>query len=576
MSDIATKLTYLDTTREKILTETNRLGVGLTEQDKFRDYAKGLHDGYVDILNNGTDTLYDNMEKVSGSGSEITLENTEEAPMKSDLEGDTSQEGTPNPDYPQEIEVVSGRQEIDVVGKNLFNPQKAIIDSNSTDVYITSDNEWIRFKTRKIERIYYYPTNIEENKQYTFKTTFKSATSSTNNVIFYAMYTDGTNSQLINETTTDTNEHTSYGTTTSGKTLSYIMSGNTNAIETFLKIEGTQLEQNTQPTTYEAYTGQSYEINLGNIELCKINTYKDRIFRGSGVNLFDYSTNIIDNANISGGNIMKLVSDNSCKVSYVQCEPNTTYTISRRTPLSTRFAVATTENTPAINEVLLSYDYEFNSDKTSITITTPANAHYIVVRFIYNEITDYETYAKTIQIEEGTTATSYEPYNSKGKWLLHKEIGKVVLDGSESWNIHPTLGGFYPSSNLLSNIVLPSNNTSLPLLMSNYFSASTYSDVWDNNIDFGIGLASNGTNNPRVRNNNINTVNDFKTWLSNNNVPIYYVLATPTTTEITDTELISQLEEWYNQKSNKDVTYISVTSEDLPAILNVIAIKNYE
>lgn len=40
----------------------------------------------------------------------------------------------------------------------------------------------------------------------------------------------------------------------------------------------------------------------------------------------------------------------------------------------------------------------------------------------------------------------------------------------------------------------------------------------------------------------IGSANDFKTWLASNPVTIYYVLATPTETQITDTTLIGQLD----------------------------------
>ena len=136
----------------------------------------------------------------------------------------------------------------------------------------------------------------------------------------------------------------------------------------------------------------------------------DNTINVCGKNLFDYSTNIINNANLSAGSNPKISSDNSCKVSYVPCQPNTTYTISRQEPMASRFYIGTTQNTPAVNEALLSITND--NTASSITITTPANAHYIVIRFIYNETADYETYSKTIQVENNNQATNYEPYVS--------------------------------------------------------------------------------------------------------------------------------------------------------------------
>lgn len=41
---------------------------------------------------------------------------------------------------------------------------------------------------------------------------------------------------------------------------------------------------------------------------------------------------------------------------------------------------------------------------------------------------------------------------------------------------------------------------------------------------------------------NLSTIANFKTWLAENNVVVWYVLANPVTTQITNTTLINQLE----------------------------------
>ena len=43
-----------------------------------------------------------------------------------------------------------------------------------------------------------------------------------------------------------------------------------------------QLEQGTTATTYEAYKSNNYPITLGDIELCKIGNYQDRIYKNNG------------------------------------------------------------------------------------------------------------------------------------------------------------------------------------------------------------------------------------------------------------------------------------------------------
>ena len=68
-------------------------------------------------------------------------------------------------------------------------------------------------------------------------------------------------------------------------------------------------------------------------------------------------------------------------------------------------------------------------------------------------------------------------------------------------------------------------------------------------------------------------ITGIKNWLSTHNTTVYYVLATPTYTEITNTELIEDLETLYTAKSQEGTTNISITSEDLEMILNVSALK---
>ena len=126
MGTIAEKLSYLNTTKSKIRDSINLTGANLTSEDTFRSYASKLKKGYIDIINNGIDTLYNNFPKVSGIGSNLSLTPTYEAPMKlNEIQGSSLQDGTPTPDTPVEIQSVTGLQNIEVCGKNLcFNITK--------------------------------------------------------------------------------------------------------------------------------------------------------------------------------------------------------------------------------------------------------------------------------------------------------------------------------------------------------------------------------------------------------------------------------------------------------------------
>ena len=120
MGTTAEKLTYLNTTKEKIRDSINLTGANLTSEDTFRSYATKLNKGLIDIINNGIDNLYSNFPKVSGIGSNLSLTPTYEAPMRSEIYyGDTLQNGTPTPSSPIDIQTATGLQNVNVCGKNL-------------------------------------------------------------------------------------------------------------------------------------------------------------------------------------------------------------------------------------------------------------------------------------------------------------------------------------------------------------------------------------------------------------------------------------------------------------------------
>ena len=178
----------------------------------------------------------------------------------------------------------------------------------------------------------------------------------------------------------------------------------------------------------------------------------------------------------------------------------------------------------------------------------------------------------------GSIATEYSPYTanpielckigdyqdyiykSNGTWYLHKEIGKVVLNGSENWGGSPN---YYTS--ILQNLIAPTPATERIIALSNNFLVQGYNYKSSNNLYF------HPNKNLQIENPNASyyaTVNDWKTWLSNNNTTVYYVLATPTTTEITDTTLILQLEAIKNASLISGTNEITQIPDDLPFILN--------
>ena len=64
MGTTLNKLEYLDETKSQIKTALNQFNAGITDETTFRDYVDKIND------------IYDNWEKVTDEGTDITLNNT--------------------------------------------------------------------------------------------------------------------------------------------------------------------------------------------------------------------------------------------------------------------------------------------------------------------------------------------------------------------------------------------------------------------------------------------------------------------------------------------------------------------
>ncbi len=124
-----------------------------------------------------------------------------------------------------------------------------------------------------------------------------------------------------------------------------------------------------------------------------------------------------------------------------------------------------------------------------------------------------------------------------GKAKIIKRIGKVVLDGTESWSIGN--GGItttsiykYFANNDDKTMNIAKNSS---LLMCNYFEQK---NIWSNDY---IGIQYEGSTtikSIRIRT-NITSINDFKTWLSTHNTVVYYELSTPIEIDLGEVETLS-------------------------------------
>lgn len=123
-------------------------------------------------------------------------------------------------------------------------------------------------------------------------------------------------------------------------------------------------------------------------------------------------------------------------------------------------------------------------------------------------------------------------------WKVHKEVGKVVLDGSESWTAG-TGGGLRLFYGAQYADVLSTNQRQDFLSNNFHFIASGNETgagfIYQQRLYFYWGTTDDDAT-------------AFKTWLSTHPTTVYYALATPTDTTITEQALIDQLNALGNAK----------------------------
>lgn len=314
-----------------------------------------------------------------------------------------------------------------------------------------------------------------------------------------------------------------------------------------------------------------------------------------GKNLFDKDS-VSNGYLVENGSLGATASTQYFTSDYIPIQPNTAY---YKTLTGTPRTKYYDKNKQPLNTTTYQ---DISIGASAGTFTTPNNAYYLRVS-VYTVSSSLDT----VMINLGTTATTYKPYQSatypinlpsgmemcwipdtdyqdamfkneeghplynsslvEGGWYKYGTIKKVVYNGSEDWGAYsdtqPNVLGFYvASSGYIDNIGI-----------SQYFS------------NYGSDIATGGTlqiDYPAMSiarytkvsfpKSLANSLANFKTWLSTHNTIVYYVLATPTTTEITDSTLIEQLNDLENARSYNTQTNINQTNYKAPFIINASAL----
>lgn len=539
MGTTSDKLTYLNETKALLKNKINLTGANITT-DTFRSYPTKLQNALLDVWNNEGEPIFTNWgTKVNGEGTNVKLDNTINARMKLTPKGNTSQTGTPTPTSPIPVNVVSGDNYIDICGKNLC-PDNFTngVFNNNIGLIQSHDNNHISYENyiKVLPSTQYY---IKHNHSF-------SGTGST------SIFEYDKNKNFIQRLGFVGTNSTAFTTNSETRYINISVYDNNGA-----SIDGfeCQLEKGNQATTYETYIGHSYPLYLG-VE-----------------NLKDYTTDFTKQAGwstefaVSMGQIINInIAQASSLVWGVLGYDTSAYNGKQMTlsfdiktsgdNINVYFDTTSTfaYTTNNANSVPISSEYK----RVSFTTNSANNCLYTMIK---NTTTNTSA---TIQIKNVMLSiggkTSYFPYGTtpielckignyqdyiykdSGKWYLHKEIGKVVLDGSESWGYAGATSIFYTTS-----IIDYATSDNVPF--SNYYIgvnnvAGSGGMVSQNNNTISFINISGGTT-PRfyIKDTRYtDTINDLKTWLSSNNMVVYYALATPTNTEIKNTTLITQLE----------------------------------
>jgi hypothetical protein len=331
-----------------------------------------------------------------------------------------------------------------------------------------------------------------------------------------------------------------------------------------------QVEIGTVATDYEAYGVQpspDYPSEIrsvsGDVEL-----------KVEGKNKFNNTYNNLALWSVAPNVTTDLAQGNNYLGAYCEVEEGKTYSISKA-KITSRFGVAFCKEKPTVNSIVLVYKAQNDAVKME-NITIPQGYSYLL---LYLSNSSETSEGLNIQIEEGSIATPYEPYKAKtislplgdielrstpdgtrdtfarvdGVWNKVGNIGSIVIDGSGSGWAQSNDGNMinYYNNSLISFEKRSGYCTHFPVSTdTNFANEITRLCLFSTGKGFGIFAKTSI----------FGTLTEFLTWLSNNNPQLDYLLATPTYTPITDTALISALDELEQLILHKGYNYITATS----------------
>lgn len=479
-------------------------------------------------------------ETKSVSGSNIHVTDAVVAPFADlEIEGNTSQDGTPTPSAPVAVRTVTGENVVRICGKNLFDKSNASIFNGYMDYQLS-------LIANSGTTTVYIPCKGGET--YTVQ---KEATGTNNRFCVYTtsdIPSGGGTALNYVGTPAGADNRTSLTITTnaSAKYLCVFLSTSSTTPSVSDILATVQIELGSTATTYEPYQAQSYEIDLGDDTLLLPNGTTTN----AGVSgVFDKNTVVVSRTSSSSSTSFIRV-DLEKPVTIHAGDTFTLYANNYQTIGATDAGGAYMSirmNTGSSDDSAT--DVFLGSANASTTITATADKTY--TRFVVRTasslspsnilikpkliVNGQDKSIELCKIEyQGTTYQDYI-YKSGDGWYVHKESAKLVFNGSENWSI-PNTGTANYWYNLSGAAQGTLSTDNARWLYSNY---GVGGQVTSSNTTQGIFILSTG--NVRIRYGSEMALADWKAKLAASNMELYYALATPTDTIITNEALLAQL-----------------------------------
>ena len=509
-------------------------------------------------------------------------------PLPFDLKGNTSQSGTPTPSSPQTIHNVSGDNSVIVCGKNMFRDYFSGTNTSRGVTKKGGENCVILNGTYdKQANLDLWLTQSSSSSATDNMTLMKANTSYAISVYFLNDYSL-TNVTMLRVSTRSLDK-TTFEWNGSGNPNGLVFDGNVakgiyNNGNTPLYIGGIrialastrsatfnncivkiQVEEANAVTPFEEYRGIDYNLNLP-VENVLPNPITNSTVNGitvtkaddgtltfngtaSNITYFDFSTSF-NTTKYAGYKFYGFPSNaQGCDIRISASDSNRT---SVQSDIGSNGGAITDSNSGRCIAFRVPSGTVLNNYVLKPMLTPPTNTKvtytpYGTSPIELNKIGSYQDYF----------------YKNGNKWYLHKEIGKEILDGTQTVTYYNNM--FYYAS-------IPARVVNGVSTMSDYFLGSTNKGSVARAYDNGDGTicalnTSYSYDRIFLRYDQYTSENALNTWLESHNVTLLYVLKTFTNTEITDATLLSQLNAIDNAMAFETSTTIAQVNNDAPFLL---------